>query len=105
MPKWQAPPIMRLVKFHALQCLDNRWELANLGVKRQGNGNALVTVTHNNGKKRIIIFQNGRANGYDQSQADHPKFSSSKDSDLNIIKIGSERYEIPDAVEIGRAHV
>lgn len=71
------------------------------GVKRQGNGNALVTVTHNNGKKRVIIFQNGQATGYDQSQADHPKFSSSKDSDLNIIKIGSERYEIPDAVVYG----
>lgn len=71
------------------------------GVKRQGNGNALVTVTHNNGKKRVIIFQNGRATGYDQSQADQSKFSSTKDSDLSIIKIGSERYEIPDAVVYG----
>lgn len=71
------------------------------GVERQGNGNALVTVTHPNGKIRIIIFQNGKPVGYKQSQQDHLKLTSTKESDLNMIKIGSERYEIPDAVVYG----
>ena len=36
------------------------------------------------------------------SEADgYPKFSAAKDADLNMIKVGDERYEIPDAVVLG----
>jgi hypothetical protein len=71
------------------------------GVKRQGGGSAMVTVTKPDGRTRTIFFENGRATGYDQSQADSGKFSASRQGDLNIIKIGSERYEIPDALPFG----
>lgn len=71
------------------------------GVKREGNGSAMVTVTKVDGSKRVIFFENGRAIGYDQSQADTGKFKAEKDADLNVIHIGDERYEIPDAVVQG----
>lgn len=68
------------------------------GVKREGNGTGMVTVTKSGGRTRVIFFENGRATGYDMSQADPGEFSAEKQSDLNIIRIGDERYEIPDAV-------
>ena len=71
------------------------------GVKRTGSGSAMVTVTKPDGRTRTIFFDNGRATGYDQSQADPGKFSASRQADLNIIKIGQERYEIPDALPFG----
>jgi hypothetical protein len=71
------------------------------GVKREGYGSAMVTVTKPDGRTRTIFFSNGRATGYDQSQADSGKFSASKQADLNIIRIGQERYEIPDALPFG----
>ena len=71
------------------------------GVTRQGNGSGMVTVTKPDGRTCVIFFQNGRATGYDQSQTDRGTFSSNKQGDLTIIRIGSERYEIPDAVIYG----
>jgi hypothetical protein len=71
------------------------------GVTRQGGGTADVTVTKPDGRTRTIFFQNGRAVSADVSQADYGKFSASRQGDLNIIKIGQERYEIPDALPFG----
>jgi hypothetical protein len=73
----------------------------SFGVTRQGNGNGIVTVTKPDGRTRAIFFKNGKADGYDQSQADTGGFSATKQGDLNIIRIGQERYEIPDAVIFG----
>jgi len=71
------------------------------GVTRQGNGSGTVTVTKPDGRTRAIFFENGRATGYDRSQADRGEFSATRQGDLNIIRIGQERYEIPDAVISG----
>jgi hypothetical protein len=71
------------------------------GVKRAGNGSGMVTVTKPDGRTRTIFFENGRATGADVSQADPGAFSATRESDLNIIRIGQERYEIPDAVVSG----
>ena len=71
------------------------------GVKREGSGSAMVTVTKVDGSKRVIFFEKGRAIGYDQNQADTGKFKAEKEADLNVIHIGDERYEIPDAVVQG----
>jgi hypothetical protein len=35
------------------------------------------------------------------SQADRGAFSAARQGDLNVIRIGPERYEIPDAVIFG----
>ncbi|GAB4324714.1 MAG: hypothetical protein OHK0047_09250 [Leptolyngbyaceae cyanobacterium] len=71
------------------------------GVVREGNGSGSVTITKPDGRKRVIFFKNGKAIRYDQSQADRGTFSASKQGDLAIIRIGQERYEIPDAVIFG----
>lgn len=71
------------------------------GVRRQGGGSAMVTVTRSDGRQRVIFFDKGRVTGYDQSQADSGGFAASKEADLNLIRIGEERYEIPDAVVEG----
>jgi hypothetical protein len=70
----------------------------SFGVTREGNGTGMVTVTKPDGRTRTIFFKKGKATGYDQSQADTSRFSVKKQGDLNIIRIGQERYEIPDAV-------
>lgn len=71
------------------------------GVTREGAGRATVVVTRPDGRNRAIFFDKGKAVGYDESQADLAPFQATKQSDLNIVTIGSERYEIPDAVVFG----
>lgn len=74
----------------------------DFGVVREGNGTAQVTITKPDGSTRSIYFENGKAIGYDKSQADRGEFKASKEGyDLYIIHIGNERYEIPDAVISG----
>jgi hypothetical protein len=68
------------------------------GVTRTGSGSGTVSVTKPDGRTRAIFFENGRATGCDASQADPGEFSASRQGDLNIVRIGAERYEIPDSV-------
>lgn len=71
------------------------------GVVREGGGTGTVTVTKPDGRTRSIFFEKGKAVSADTSQADRGEFSASKQGDLNVIRIGTERYEIPDAVIFG----
>ena len=71
------------------------------GVVRESNGGGMVTVTKPDGRTRTIFFENGTATGADTSEADPGEFKVEKQGDLNIIRIGEERYEIPDAVIFG----
>ncbi len=71
------------------------------GVKREGGGSGMVTVTKSDGRTRVIFFENGTATGYDMSQADPGEFRAEKQSDMSTIFIGQERYEIPDSVIFG----
>jgi hypothetical protein len=73
----------------------------SFGVVRKGGGSGTVTVTKPDGRTRSIFFEKGKATGYDMSQADPGEFSASRQGDLNVIRIGPERYEIPDAVIFG----
>ena len=61
----------------------------------------MVTVTKSDGRTRTIFFENGEATGYDMSEADLAKITVEKQGDLSLIRIGQERYEIPDAVIFG----
>jgi len=72
------------------------------GVARAGGGYATVIIKKPDGRTRAIFFRMGKAIGADTSQADgYPEFRATRESDLNLIRIGDERYEIPDAVIFG----
>jgi hypothetical protein len=71
------------------------------GVTREGAGSGIVTITKPDGRTRAIFFENGKATGCDASEADPGEFRASRESDLHVVRIGDERYEIPDAVVSG----
>lgn len=72
------------------------------GVARAGGGYATVVVTKPDGVTRAIYFVRGQLLGADTSQADgYPATSSEKENDLHLIRVGDERYEVPDAVIFG----
>ena len=72
------------------------------GVARAGSGYATIVIQRPDGHTRAIYFRMGRPIGADTSQADgYPEFGATKESDLHLIRIGNERYEIPDAVALG----
>ncbi len=71
------------------------------GVRREGKGSGIVTVTKPDGRTRAIFFKDGKATGCDCSQADPGSFRAEKQGDLSVVHIGDERYEIPDAVIFG----
>jgi hypothetical protein len=72
------------------------------GVARAGGGYATVVIKKQNGGTRMIYFRMGVPIGADTSEADgYPDFRATKEKDLHLIRIGDERYEIPDAVVLG----
>jgi hypothetical protein len=75
------------------------------GVTREDDGSEIVTATKPDGRTRAIFFDEGRATGCDASQADPGEFRASREADLDIIRIGGERHEIPDAVVSGGRRV
>lgn len=71
------------------------------GVARAGGGYATVVVHRPDGRTRALFFRMGRPIGADTSEADPGEFRAAREGDLNVIRIGEERYEIPDAVVLG----
>lgn len=72
------------------------------GVARAGGGYGTVVVQRPGGGSRAIFFRMGIPVGADTSQADgYPGFSATREGDLHRVRVGTERYEIPDAVILG----
>jgi hypothetical protein len=72
------------------------------GVARAGGGYATVVIKKPDGRARAIFFRMGKPIAADTSEADgYPKFSAIKENDLHLIRLGDERYEIPNAVILG----
>ena len=72
------------------------------GVIRKGQGNGYVTVFWPDGGNRVIVFENGTPARFDQSQADgNVRMTVNRNADLFIITIGTQRFEIPEAVISG----
>jgi hypothetical protein len=70
----------------------------SFGVRRGGNGNAMIIIIRPDGFRRVIFFEKGQAVSYDQIQADIGPFKTWRQGDTTTVQIGTERYEIPDAV-------
>ena len=68
----------------------------------KGNGDATLLITHRNGRQRTIVFVGGPATGAAISQAEGgAAFRVQRESDLNMIRVGEDHQEIPDAVVFG----
>jgi len=73
-----------------------------LGVARAGGGYATVVIKKPDGRTRAIYFRMGRPIGADVSESEgRLEFRAMKEGDLHRIRVGNERYEIPDAVVFG----
>ncbi|HSM14618.1 MAG TPA: hypothetical protein VLA66_11180 [Thermoanaerobaculia bacterium] len=66
---------------------------------RAGGGYATVVVEWPDGSSRAIYFRMGRPTGSDASG--EAGFDARQEGDLHLVRIGDERYEIPDAVVHG----
>lgn len=74
----------------------------DFGVSRASGGTATVVVTRPDGTTRALFFIEGKFNSADTAEADgYPEYSAGRERDLNLIRVGEERYEIPDAVIFG----
>lgn len=72
------------------------------GVVRRGQGAAEVTVFWRDGGSRVIVFERGNPVRVGPSPADgQARMTSSKQADLFRIQVGSQRFEIPEAVVTG----
>jgi heat shock protein HslJ len=72
------------------------------GVARAGGGYATVVIKKPDGRTRAIFFRMDRPIGADVSESEgRYDFQATKDGDLHRIRVGNERYEIPDAVVFG----
>jgi len=72
------------------------------GAARAGGGYATVVVKKPDGRTRAIFFRMGKPIGADTSQADgYPEFRATKEGDVHLIRVGNERFEIPDVVILG----
>jgi len=72
------------------------------GVARAGGGYATVVIKKPDGRTRAIFFRMGRPIGADVAESEgRLEFRATKLGDLHRIRVGDERYEIPDAVVFG----
>jgi hypothetical protein len=87
---------------HCAQSLGQPMTQCEFGVARAGGGYATVVLKKPDGRTRAIYFRMGKPIGADTSEADgYLEFRATKENDLHLIRIGNERYEIPDTVVLG----
>lgn len=88
-----------------IPCAQNKGQpmtQCEFSVSRAGSGYATVVIHRQGQSDRVIYFRMGRAIGVSSSEADKAgEFSMTYEHDLHKIKVGDERYEIPDAVIFG----
>lgn len=102
-PQQPADALVPGTDYHATGTVNCRigsgkMQSCDFGVKREGYGNGMVTVTRPDGGKRTILFERGKATGFDFSQADPAEFSSRQQDDNTVVRIGDETYTLPDAI-------
>jgi hypothetical protein len=86
-------------------CARNRGQpmgACRFGVVREGNGNGRITVFWPDGGNRVIFFEDNTPMRYDESEADAgARMTVGHEADLYHIRIGNQRFEIPEAVMTG----
>jgi hypothetical protein len=70
------------------------------GVQREGGGTATVTVFLPDNAVRVIRFERGEAKGAEMASG-FQAVASEREGDRTRVRIGDQRFEIPDAVIFG----
>jgi hypothetical protein len=84
------------------------WRLRDCtaGLVRRPDGSAVVTIFHPEGRSRDIAFDPaGRATGVataEQDGSDRQPFSATRRGTITVVRLGPERYDIPDSLVRGR---
>ena len=74
----------------------------DFGVVREGDGSGYVKVFWPDGGNRVLFFEDGAPVAFDQSEADgDATMTVEKEVDLYRVRIGEQRFEIPEAVILG----
>lgn len=74
----------------------------SFGVVRKGDGSGSITVFWPDGGSRVLFFAEGSPVAFDRSHSDGgAEMMVGKEADLFIVRIGDQRFEIPDAVISG----
>lgn len=74
----------------------------DFGVVREGGGKGYVEVFWPDGGTRVILFEEGSPISFDSSGADSgAEMTVDKESDLFKVRIGDQRFEIPEVVILG----
>jgi len=84
------------------------WRLRDCtaGLVRRPDGSAVVTIFHPEGRSRDFAFDAaGRATGVataEQDGSDRQPFSATRRGNVTTVRLGPERYDIPDTLLRGR---
>jgi len=74
----------------------------DFGVIREGDGSGYVKVFWPDGGNRVLFFEDGAPVDFDRSEADGDvTMTVEKEVDLYRVRIGGQRFEIPEAVMLG----
>ena len=74
----------------------------SFGVVRRGDGSGSITVFWHEGGNRVLFFEDGTPMAFDRSEADgDAQMTVGKEADLFYVRIGDQRFEIPEAVFLG----
>jgi hypothetical protein len=74
----------------------------NFGVKREADGNGMITIAWPDGGSRVIFYEDMTPMSFDKSQADgDAEMTVSEESDLFTVRIGDQRFEFPEAIMAG----
>lgn len=100
--------LVRGTDFHAtgeIPCARDRGQpmgQCRFGVRREGGGKGRITVFWPNGGSRTILYENDTPVRFDRTEADgDAAMTVAREADLYMVRIGSQRFEIPSAVMTG----
>jgi hypothetical protein len=101
---YKGTPFHAAGRISCAQRADQAMARCDYGVIRKRGGSAIVKITWPDGRGRVIFFANGRVTGADTNQADGTakhRVVAIKELNGFLVRVGEERYEIPDAVVLG----
>ncbi len=107
-PRQQTDALVPGTEFHAtgdIPCASTAGQpmtSCRFGVVRERNGSGYLKVFWPDGGNRLLFFEDGTPVRFDRSEADgNAEITVEKVADLFFVRVGDQRFEIPEAVIVG----